>query len=107
LATDKSAASLRFFGKIYGTKQDYYVVECSVEADDDDAGDGDDAANDNIEPKGTGVNKYTYFVAHNSLSDWMKLPDLRPQDIEASRNIKIVFTGDLERQIYTNPFFFG
>ena len=32
---------------------------------------------------------------------------MKPQDIVESRNIKVVFTGDLERKIYTNPFFFG
>ena len=35
------------------------------------------------------------------------LPDLVPADIRASRGIKISFSGNLERPIYTNPFFFG
>jgi len=110
LAADKSATTMRFFGKIYGTQQDYYVVEAVTEGDDDgdDAADGDEGAAENaMEAKGTGINKYTYFVTHNPLGEWYKLPDLKPQDIEESRNIKVVFTGDLERKIYTNPFFFG
>ena len=32
---------------------------------------------------------------------------MKPQDIGQSRNIKVNFTGDLERDIITNPFFFG
>ena len=28
-------------------------------------------------------------------------------DIKASRAIKVLFTGDLDRTIHTNPFFFG
>lgn len=28
-------------------------------------------------------------------------------DIKAARQIKVLFTGNLERQIYTNPYFFG
>lgn len=60
-----------------------------------------------FEPKGTGVNRYTYFVAKDSLSEWIKLPDLEPSHIKASRLIKVLLTGDLERPIFTNPFFDG
>ena len=60
-----------------------------------------------MEASGTGVNKFTYFVSHSSFSKWTKLPDLAPKDIIASRAIKVMFTGDLERTIFTNPFFFG
>lgn len=106
LATDTQASDIRFFGKILGTKQDYYVVEATVEGGDDEEGD-DEEKGPEFELKGSGVNKFTYFVAANSLADWAKLPDLSPQEIEASRQIKVSFTGDLERNIYTNPFFFG
>ena len=101
-----AAGSLRFFGKIYGTEQDYYVVEATLpegEAGGDD--DGEKAAD--VEPSGTGVNTNTYYVAHNSMSEWTKLPDLSPKDIAASRQIKVLFTGHLDREIQTNPFFFG
>lgn len=60
-----------------------------------------------MEANGTGVNKFTYFVSHSSFDEWTKLPDLQPKDIQASRDIKVMFTGDLNRTIYTNPFFFG
>jgi len=30
-----------------------------------------------------------------------------PKDIQSARSIKVLFTGDLERTIYTNPFFTG
>jgi len=59
-----------------------------------------------MEPKGTGVNKKTYWVACSALGDWAMLPDLEPQDLVASRSIKVLFTGSLERDIITNPFFF-
>jgi len=32
---------------------------------------------------------------------------MKPQDIEAAKNTKVVFSGNLERSIITNPFFFG
>ena len=60
-----------------------------------------------MEANGTGVNKFTYYVSHSSFDDWKKLPDLQPKDIQASREIKVMFSGDLERTIFTNPFFFG
>ena len=60
-----------------------------------------------MEPRGSGVNKLAYWVTHSSLGAWKKLPDLAPADIAAARGIKVLFTGDLERTIYTNPFFFG
>jgi radial spoke head protein 4/6 len=60
-----------------------------------------------MEANGTGVNKFTYYVSHYSFDEWKKLPDLQPKDIKASREIKVMFTGDLERTIFTNPFFFG
>jgi len=46
-------------------------------------------------------------VTTNILGKWTRLPDLLPSDITAAREIKVLFTGDLERKIYTNPFFFG
>lgn len=60
-----------------------------------------------MEAAGTGVNKYTYYVSHSSFSSWTKLPNLTLKDIEASRAIKVMFSGNLERTIFTNPFFFG
>jgi hypothetical protein len=32
---------------------------------------------------------------------------LLPKDIQAARSIKVTFSGNLERAIITNPFFFG
>ena len=59
------------------------------------------------EEKGTGVNKYTYFVTNSPFSPWKRLPDLAPSHIETARKIKVLFSGDLERDIICNPFFFG
>jgi hypothetical protein len=35
------------------------------------------------------------------------LPDLSPKLIQAATTIKVLFTGNLERKIFTNPFFDG
>lgn len=34
------------------------------------------------------------------------LPDLMPEDLEAARTIKVCFSGNLEREIITNPYYF-
>jgi radial spoke head protein 4/6 len=60
-----------------------------------------------MEEKGTGVNKFTYYVTNDVFGNWSKLPDLSPQHIAAARQLKVLFTGDLERDIIANPFFFG
>lgn len=106
LTTDTSATNFRFFGKIYGTEKDYYIAEGVVEGGDEEQVDGEEKPAD-FEPRGTGVNKFVYYVTDNVLGAWTKLPDLLPSDIVATRNIKVAFTGNLERQIFTNPFFFG
>lgn len=103
---------MRFFGKIRCTQADYYVVEATAEgAEEVGEGEGDEAAVDEKDPdqeeKGTGVNKYTYFVTNSPFTPWKKLPDLAPSHIEAARRVKVLFSGDLERDIICNPFFFG
>ena len=48
-----------------------------------------------------------YWVTDNFLEKWIKLPDVSIKDILAARQIKVLLSGDLERPIFTNPFFFG
>lgn len=77
LSGDTGAAKLRFFGKIRGSQNDYYVAEGDV-----DGGEGDEEENaergPDFEPKGTGINKLTYWVSHSSFAEWKKLPDITP-----------------------------
>jgi hypothetical protein len=98
---ESGAGFIRFFGKINGTEKDYFVAEGSLEAGEEDGGEkpaGFDA-------RGTGVNKFVYWVTDNLLEKWTKLPDVGPKDIQAAREIKVLLSGDLERPIFTNPFF--
>ena len=59
-----------------------------------------------MENRGTGINRYVYWACNGPLGEWTQLPDLKPQDILNARVIKCSFTGDLNRQLYTNPFYF-
>lgn len=87
MAREQSCSYLRFFGKIRCTKADYYVVEATAEggeeAGEDENADGGEAEDKdpNMEEKGTGVNKYTYFVTNSCFDAWKKLPDLSPTHI--------------------------
>ena len=105
---------MRFFGKIRCTEADYYVVEATAEGEQ--AGEGgnesgaenaEEEKKEEMEAPGSGVNKYTYFVTNNPFSPWKRLPDLAPSHIEAARKVKVLFSGNLERDIICNPFFFG
>ena len=101
---------MRLFGKIRCTKADYYVIEATAEeaAPEDGAEEVPEEAKDpDMEEKGTGVNKYAYFVTNSPFAAWKRLPDLSPSQIAAARKIKVLFSGDLERDIICNPFFFG
>lgn len=105
LAAKTSASKLRLWGKVYGTEKDYFIAEGIKEGEDEGEGEAEKPAD--FEARGSGVNQFVYWVTHDSLSDWKQLPDLLPNDIKAARRIKVVFTGDLERKIITNPFFHG
>jgi radial spoke head protein 4A len=50
----------------------------------------------------------TYWVTTDLLNaDWKELPIVTPDQINAARRIKYIFTGDLDRPICTNPHFKG
>jgi hypothetical protein len=60
------------------------------------------------EARGTGSNKYVYFVASSEdLSSWTELPDVKPEWILAARTTKKYFSGDLEAPVKAHPPFPG
>ena len=56
---------MRFWGKIYGTKNDYWVVEGVLDSAEEEKTDK------TMEPRGQGVNKHVYWVTENLLDDWI------------------------------------
>lgn len=101
LTVDNNITNLRLWGKILGTEKDYYIAEGQAEA----AETGAEMPAD-FEVRGTGVNTYGYWVANSPMGPWTALEDLLPSDLGAARDIKVHFTGNLERDIITNPFYF-
>jgi radial spoke head protein 4/6 len=103
LSVRSGSEKIRFWGKIYGTMSDYYVAEGFVAGGDEEEGEKPKG----FEDRGSGVNEFVYWVANNSLGEWTMLPDVTPEFLKATRDIKVKFTGDLNRKIITNPFFYG
>lgn len=68
-------SQLKLWGKILGTERDYFVVEGTL--DGGEAGDGEEPPA-GFEARGTGVNKFVYFVSNGPLEEWIQLPDLKP-----------------------------
>lgn len=98
-----TCSQMKLWGKIKCTERDYYVTEGVVDAGEEQE---QDPNAEPSEPRGTGVNKYAYFVCNSPNEEWKILPDLKPSDIRNARGIKHTFSGDLEREIFTNPFYF-
>lgn len=105
LVKTTGATNVRFWGKILGTERDYYIAEGTFEGLP--AGEEEVEKPADFEARGSGVNKFVYWACNSPLEDWKQLPDLWTKDIDAARRNKVSFTGDLERPIITNPFFFG
>lgn len=65
LAILSGALKLKFWGKIYGTEKDYWIVEGALEK-------GEEALTNVIhEKRGEGVNKLVYWVTDSLLEDWI------------------------------------
>lgn len=101
LAIMSGADSLRFVGKIFGTKCDYWIAAGRLNQAEEASADA------SVEPRGTGVNSLVYWVTDNLLNDWIQLPDCKPEWICQARMIKHIFTGDLNARVDSNPVFSG
>lgn len=102
LATKADAANLRLWGKIKGTQKDYFVVEGTSSQGAAEAEEGSQIENRGSE----GINKFAYWVSNSPAGPWTVLPDISADDLKAAKTIKVLFTGDLNHKIVTNPFYF-
>jgi radial spoke head protein 4/6 len=98
----KNARYLKLWGKVIGSQKDYFIAEGQA--------DGGEEAGElapETEPKGTGVNKWNFYVCTELAGEWTELPLITPSQLRTARRIKYVFTGDLNRAVLTNPLFPG
>ena len=103
LATTITNGNLTFFGKIFGSEKDYYIIE----ATEIDPPENFNYDNDMEKRKEDGINKNVYFVTNDLSEKWVELPDIKPNQLMISRKIKYNFTGNLDTPIYSNPSFLG
>lgn len=99
---DENLATVRFFGKILGTRADYYVIEATYAAPP-----AATASPRDQEPPGTGLNACTYFVSNKVTGPFTALADVTPEQVLASSKIKKYFTGDLTATVACTPPFPG
>jgi radial spoke head protein 4A len=112
LATEtKGVTSSRFWGKILGIKNDYFIAELELTGKDAAAktnplaelSDYLPGLEEYVEPRGVGVNKYVYFCTTSVNGEWVMLPNAVPSQIKASREINKLFTGELSTPIWSHP----
>ena len=85
---------IRFFGKIYGIKSDYYIIQSSLKTY--------PMRNPpvHVESRGNeGINRFTFWVSNTILESWYELPDITKEQIVASRKFKYHLTGDLNSKV--------
>ena len=85
---------IRLFGKIFGIKSDYYIIQAIQKRY--------PMKNPpvHVESRGNeGINRYTFWVSNSILESWYELPDITPEQLVASRQFKYHFTGDLNSKV--------
>lgn len=128
LAEAEPLKSVRFWGKITGTQRDYLIAECTYTDPKAHIPVGSDEAAPEAKPGapepvpaeaiGEGLNKFVYYVVgyaygpdgvfgHYTYDKWIKLPAVRPEQIMVARQIKKLFSGDLESTVNSYPPFPG
>ena len=74
-AIAKNVSLKEITAEIYGRKNDYYVAVGEVSKN------FHDEVPNTWEPKGVGVNKFTYWVTDNLLEEWVELPLIGPDHV--------------------------
>ena len=125
-------AKIRFWGKIFGIRRNYYVAEAKIDESrvpEKEAADEEPAEQTGKPPESIyqvlnayraketpriaaedakGVNEFKYYVAtSDDLSEWVQLPDVLPSHINAARLITKFMTGHLDAPVECHPPFPG
>lgn len=99
-AKTEGVTKARFWGLIYGTEKDYWVIEgkCGT-------GEGDPRT-EQFEALGTGANTYSYWVCNDINSpEWVRLSETYPEHIMESAGVKKMLTGNLNAKVVSYPWF--
>merc|ERR1712070_564226 len=134
LAEKEPVKSVRFWGKITGTKRDYIIAEATYKEPKDFEPAASDEPDPDAKPEtveserqkrfnsmekiGEGLNSYVYYVVGYEYSPdgvfgrytydkWVKLPPVKPEYIMTARKIRKLFSGDLDAPVNSYPPFPG
>ncbi len=102
LATNANLTNVRLFGRIFGTKKDYFVVEAKMAEPPEPPAEEEGSKN---EAYGQGANEYVYYVANSLTGGWTQLPSVTPEQIVTARQVRRFFTGDLAAPVLGFPRF--
>ncbi|CAD8046324.1 unnamed protein product [Paramecium primaurelia] len=95
---DSNIINIRFWGKLFAQNRDYYVIEVQL-------------SKSYKEPQPIDcdekLNEYVHYVTQDLLEDWALLPQVTRKQMEASRFITYVFSGNLNKEITQYPIFNG
>ena len=106
-ADENPLAKLQFWGKILGTKADYIILQGELEAPPE-APETPEGADPVLTPEGSdGANQYTYWVANSVEGEFIQLPNVTPTQILAAKQLKRLFTGNLDTVVGGHPPFPG
>ena len=82
--------------------KDYWIISGTL------AEQEEEPSNPLQEPRGTGANSTVFWVTNNVVTgDWVQLPDVQPQHIEAACKIKKMLSGNLQAKVDSCPAFPG
>jgi hypothetical protein len=102
---DYGVVTARFFGKMLGTRGDYYVFETTLTEPGEEIVVPEGKVP--VEISGTGANAYTYWTCSYLGAPFTRLPDCTPDTVAASRRLKKYLTGDLNAPVSAYPPFPG
>lgn len=100
------ATKVDFWGKIFTSSLDYFILKVKVEPKDEEE---EAEITEDHEIEGTGINTNLFYVSTNLLDfkSWTKLPLITSKQMRQSREMKYIFSGDLEKIIVSSPVFDG
>lgn len=94
---NERVSKMRFWGKILGKEQDYYIVQ--IEYKQPQIITKYTAKKDHEPRYNEGANYYVFYATNDLLGDWVELPDVTYEQIRISRLFKYYLSGNLNRKV--------
>jgi radial spoke head protein 4A len=101
LCSKENLKSLKFWGKIFCSKQNYFVAE-GIHRNNI-----VDQVKENWESAGAGCNAVSFWVTNAVMEEWIELPVIGPEHLTVAIETKVMLTGDLNAPVFTHPAFPG